>query len=72
MPVGCWCGGRCHFGHRAAADAGLLVRPERLTPRAVLLAPSLLVTADEVECILTAVDAALAACDGSPTTLEAG
>lgn len=45
---------------RAAADAGLLVRPERLTPNAVLLAPSLLVTDDEVDGILEAVRAALA------------
>jgi len=44
---------------RAAADAGLLVRPERLTPGAVLLAPSLLVSDDEVDGILAAVNAAL-------------
>ena len=49
---------------RAAADAGLLVRPQRLTPRAVLLAPSLRVTDEELTAILAAIDAAL-------TTLEA-
>ncbi len=44
---------------RAAAEAGLLVRPERLVPRAVLLAPSLLISDDEVDGILAAVAAAL-------------
>jgi putrescine aminotransferase len=45
---------------RAAAAAGLLVRPERLTPNAVLLAPSLLVSDDEVDGILDAAGAAMA------------
>lgn len=50
---------------RAAATAGLLVRPERLVPRAVLLAPSLLVTTEEIDCILNAVDAALTALEAA-------
>jgi len=52
---------------RAAADAGLLVRPERVMKRAVLLAPSLLLTDDEADGILAAVDAALGALAGEPT-----
>ncbi len=51
---------------RAAADAGLLVRPERVMKRAVLLAPSLLLSDDEADGILVAVDAALGALDGEP------
>ncbi len=50
---------------RAAAGAGLLVRPERLIPRGVLLAPSLLVTDDEVSQILTAIDTALVALENA-------
>ncbi|MFH1530064.1 MAG: aminotransferase class III-fold pyridoxal phosphate-dependent enzyme [Pseudomonadota bacterium] len=46
---------------RAAAEAGLLVRPQRLTRGCVLLAPSLLITDDEGSQILAAVDAALTA-----------
>jgi len=50
---------------RTAADAGLLLRPQRLAPRAVLLAPSLLVTDDEVAAILASIDRALDALESA-------